>query len=84
MARIAPPQGVPARPAVPGDDPRWQRPLPWVGPVEPYADPLVLLAVGATMINLVYSCCDPLVGHSKTILEHAAAAGAYRSWSRFF
>ena len=48
----SPAQGVPARFAVPGDDPRWRRPLPWVGPVEPYAHPLVLLALGATMTNL--------------------------------
>jgi outer membrane protein assembly factor BamB/predicted Ser/Thr protein kinase len=48
----SPAQGVPARPALPGDDPRWQRPLPWVGPVEPYEHPLVLLALGATMTNL--------------------------------
>ena len=45
-------QGVPARPASSRDDPRWERPLPWVGPVEPYADPLVQVTVAATLINV--------------------------------
>ena len=45
-----------AKPAAFRDDPRWQRPLPWVGPVEPYANPLVQLAMGATLINV----CIPL------------------------
>jgi hypothetical protein len=48
----SPAQGLPARPAVPGNDPRWERPLPWVGPVEPYAHPLVLLVMGATLTNI--------------------------------
>jgi hypothetical protein len=44
-------RGTPAKPDALHDDPRWQRPLPWVGPVEPYANPLVQLAMGATLIN---------------------------------
>ena len=72
----SPALGVPARPAMPGDDPRWQRPLPWVGPVEPYEHPLVLLALGRHHDQSMYSRGDSLVGHSQTILEHAAAAGA--------
>ncbi len=53
---ILPVQGLAARPAALRDDPRWQRPLPWVGRVEPYANPLVQLAMGATLINV----CIPL------------------------
>ena len=45
-------QGVPAKPAVFGGDPRWERPLPWVRPFEPYADPLFQLATAATLINV--------------------------------
>jgi outer membrane protein assembly factor BamB len=47
-----PGQGLAARPSAFRDDPRWLRPLPWVGPVEPYANPLVQLAMGATLINV--------------------------------
>jgi serine/threonine protein kinase len=50
------PQGMPAKPAALRDDPRWERPLPWVRPVEPYADPLVQAALAATLINV----CIPL------------------------
>jgi hypothetical protein len=52
----SPGQGLAAKPAAFRDDPRWQRPLPWVGPVEPHAHPLVQLAMGATLINV----CIPL------------------------
>ena len=52
-----PAQGVPAKPASLRDDPRGQRPLPWVRPVEPYADPLAQVAVAATLINV----CIPVV-----------------------
>ena len=45
-------QGVPAKPAALRDDPRWERPLPWVRPAEPYADPLVQMALGATLVNV--------------------------------
>jgi hypothetical protein len=48
----SPAQGLPARPAVPGNDPRWERPLPWVGPIEPYAHPLVVLVMGARLTNI--------------------------------
>jgi outer membrane protein assembly factor BamB len=48
--------GQPAKPATLGDDPRWERALPWAGPVEPYANPLVQLAMGATIVNV----CIPL------------------------
>jgi outer membrane protein assembly factor BamB len=51
-----PARGTPAKPSALYDDPRWQRPLPWVGMVEPYADPLVQLAMGATLVNV----CIPL------------------------
>ena len=51
-----PAEGPAVRPAALRDDPRWQRPLPWVGPVEPYAHPLVQLAMGATLISV----CLPL------------------------
>ena len=47
-----PAQGLAARPAASRDDPRRERPLPWVGPVEPYADPLVQITVAATLINV--------------------------------
>ena len=47
-----PAQGLAARPAASRDDPRWERPLPWVGTVEPYADPLVQVTVAATLINV--------------------------------
>ena len=47
----APTQGVPARPASPRDDPRWERRLPWVAEVEPFAHPLVQLAGAATLFN---------------------------------
>lgn len=52
-----PTEGVPAQRASLRDDPRWERPLPWVRPVEPYADPLVQVAVAATLINV----CIPVV-----------------------
>ena len=52
-----PAQGLPAKPASLRDDPRWERPLPWVRPVEPYADPLAQVAVAATLINV----CIPVV-----------------------
>ncbi len=48
----APALGVPARPASPRDDPRWERPLPWVAQVEPVADPVVQLALAATLCNI--------------------------------
>ena len=48
--RAAP--GVPATAASLRDDPRWERPLPWAHPVEPYADPLVQVATAATLINV--------------------------------
>ncbi len=48
----APALGVPARPASPRDDPRWERPLPWVAQIEPFADPIVQLAVLATLCNI--------------------------------
>ena len=47
-----PAQGPGSQPGGVSDDPRWERPLPWVGPVEPYADPLVQMAVAATLINV--------------------------------
>ncbi len=47
-----PAQGVPAKPASLRDDPRWERPLPWVRPVEPYADPLVQAGDGRDLINV--------------------------------
>ena len=53
---LLPGQGLAARPSAFRDDPRWQRPLPWVVPVEPYANPLVQLAVVATLMNV----CIPL------------------------
>ena len=56
QGRDEPARGTPAKPSRAHDDPRWQRPLPWVGMVEPYADPLVQLAMGATLANL----CIPL------------------------
>jgi hypothetical protein len=54
LARSA--RGMPAKPVALRDDPRWERPLPWVGPVEPYANPLVQVAMAATLINV----CLPL------------------------
>ena len=45
-------QGEPATAASIRDDPRWERPLPWVRPVEPYADPLVQVATAAMLINV--------------------------------
>jgi hypothetical protein len=56
QGRDEPARGTPAKPSPPHDDPRWQRPLPWVGMVEPYAEPLVQLAMGATLVNV----CIPL------------------------
>jgi outer membrane protein assembly factor BamB/predicted Ser/Thr protein kinase len=47
-----PAQGVPATAGALQDDPRWERPLPWVGPVEPYANPLVQVMVAASVINV--------------------------------
>ena len=47
-----PAQGLAARPAASRDDPRSERPLPWVSPVEPYANPLVQVTVAATLINV--------------------------------
>ena len=52
--RIAP--GVAAKPAAFHHDPRWELPLPWVGPVEPYADPFMHAALAATLINI----CIPI------------------------
>jgi hypothetical protein len=49
-------QGVPATAASLRDDPRWERPLPWGRPVEPFADPLVQVATAATLVNV----CIPL------------------------
>ena len=54
LALAAP--GMPAKPAALRDDPRRERPLPWVGPVEPFANPLVQVAMAATLINV----CLPL------------------------
>ena len=51
-----PAQDLTARPAASSDDPRSQRPLPWVDPVEPYANPIVQIRVAATLINV----CIPL------------------------
>ncbi len=48
----APALGVPARPASPRDDPRWERRLPWAAPVEPFANPVVQLAFVATLLNI--------------------------------
>ena len=53
---LLPGQGLAARPSAFRDDPRWQRPLPWVGPIEPYANPLVQLVMVATLMNV----CIPL------------------------
>jgi hypothetical protein len=47
-----PAQGLAARPAASRDDPRRERPLPWVSPVEPYADPLEQVTVAAALINV--------------------------------
>jgi tRNA A-37 threonylcarbamoyl transferase component Bud32/outer membrane protein assembly factor BamB len=52
--RIAP--GVAAKRSAFHNDPRWELPLPWVGPVEPYADPLMHAALAATLINI----CIPI------------------------
>jgi len=49
-------RGAPAIPISARDDLRWKRALPWVWPVEPSANPLVQLAMGATLINV----CLPL------------------------
>jgi hypothetical protein len=49
-------QGLPAKPTRFRADPRWDRPLPWVRSDEPYADPLVQVAMAATLINV----CIPL------------------------
>jgi len=54
--RYQPAHGILAKAAALGDDPRWERPLPWIRPVEPHADPLVQVAMAATLINV----CVPL------------------------
>ncbi len=55
-ASLSPRPGMPAKPAALRNDPRWERPLPWVGPVEPFANPMVQVAMAATLINV----CLPL------------------------
>jgi predicted Ser/Thr protein kinase len=49
---LEPPRGAPAHSVVVRDDPRWQRPLPWVDPVAPPAHPLFQLAVLGALINI--------------------------------
>jgi tRNA A-37 threonylcarbamoyl transferase component Bud32 len=45
-------RGEPARPASGREDPRWERPLPWVDPVVPHAHPLIHLAFAGALINI--------------------------------
>ena len=75
-----PTEGVPARRASLRDDPRWERPLPWVRPVEPYADPLVQVAVAATLINVCIPVADSLVGHPTDDSGACGCCWPFRSW----
>jgi hypothetical protein len=52
--RYAPPIGTPVRPGLAREDPRWTRPLPWIGPIAHTIGPrgFVVLAALAT-INVV-------------------------------
>jgi hypothetical protein len=50
-------RGLTARPVASRDDPRWERSLPWVSPVEPYANPIVQVGMAATLVNV----CIPLL-----------------------
>ncbi len=47
-----PPHAVAALPARAADDPRWERPLPWVWSGPPHRQPLLQLLLAGTLINV--------------------------------
>ena len=52
--RPAPPVGLPVRPGLARDDPRWTRPLPWTDPILTTIGPTgILAAVGLALVNAV-------------------------------